>query len=87
MPSYLSASIRLATSSLESTIPHSVAVRNSALLTANIKEIDKAFNAEESTLLPELAIPGNDGHALRFLGEHQDMPFYMVQTGKDLFKG
>ena len=86
MPSYLGASVRLATSDLDKTITQGNALRNSQLLTDNVKKIERGFAAESTTLLQELSVPGDDGCSLRFLGEHQDMPFFLVRAGKDLFQ-
>ncbi len=37
-------------------------------------------------VLTEQPLCCQDGSHLRFLGEHEDMPFFMVQAGKNLFK-
>ena len=85
MPSYLGASVRLATSDLDKTVTQDNALKNSQLLTENVRKIERGFAAESTSLLQEVVVPGNDGHSLRFLGEHQDMPFFLVRAGKSLF--
>ena len=83
MPSYLGneINIRLSSSDLVKTItenPHGVKVAANARL----QEIASAFT-ETGHDLQELVVPA-DGSSLRFIGENQDIPFFLMKASKDI---
>ena len=54
--------------------------------TNSIGKIELEFiNASRNATLAEQSLLGEDEKHLRFLGRHEDMPFFMVRVGKDFF--
>lgn len=54
--------------------------------TSSIGKIELEFTkASKEATLAEESLNGKDGRHLRFLGTNEDMPFFMVQAGKNFF--
>ena len=54
--------------------------------TESIKKVAQEFaRGSKDGTLTETALNTEDGSHIRFLGKHEDMPFFMVHAGKYLF--
>ena len=83
MPSYLGKEIviGLIVSNLDKTITESSRTNTSA--TKSCRQTASTFITDTSSRLKELLVP-LDGTSLRFIGEHQDVPFFLAKTSKDI---
>jgi len=81
-----STSVQLSVANLVKATTQNPQPRQCSASTASIKHIDLEFaKASKDGTLAETALLGDDGRHLRFLGDHEDMPFFMVRAGKDFF--
>jgi len=54
--------------------------------TSSVGQIELQFaKASSNGTFAEEPLNGEDGRHLRFLGKHEDLPFFMVHAGKEFF--
>lgn len=88
MPTFYakSTTVQLSVANLEHTTTANIRTAQSPQTTEIIRDIAFEFaKGSKDGSLSEIAINGEDGHHVQFLGKLENMPFFMVRAGKDFF--
>ncbi|EON68986.1 hypothetical protein W97_08244 [Coniosporium apollinis CBS 100218] len=87
MPKYFAANteVRLSVASLADTTTVDPELRKSSAATGNAETADRLLKAGKR-LYEQPVVPSEDDGLLGFLGEHQDIPFFMVHASVDILE-
>ena len=78
--------IQLSVAELGNVITQNPQNRQCAQTTSSITKTDLEFiETSKDGTLAEQPLNGKDDSHVQFLGKHEDMPFFMVRAGKELF--
>lgn len=88
MPTFYSCSttVELSVANLASATTTKAENKQCPESTQSITNISKAIARDSKNgTLGEIALTGDDGRQLQFLGKYQDMPFFVSRAGKGFF--
>lgn len=88
MPTFYakSTTVQLSAADLECATTPKIRAAQGTEATESTRDVVFALaKASKDGTLSEIAINGPDGHHVQFLGENEDMPFFVVRAGKNFF--